>query len=107
MLVSRILRQKGYEVLDASNAGQALLESENFTGTIHLLLSDIVMPLMSGVKLATRLRKTRPDLGVILMSGYPDSPLSDEARQKMGFHFLQKPVDPGALTREVRRILDG
>ena len=106
-LVSRLLRQKGYQVLDASNAGEALLESENFTGTIHLLLSDIVMPLMSGVNLAIRLRESRPDICVILMSGYPDSSLSDEERLKMGFHFLEKPVDPGTLTRNVRQILDG
>jgi len=105
-LVSRLLRQKGYDVLSASNAGEALLEAENFTGTIHLLLSDIVMPLMSGVSLAIRLRETRPHIRVILMSGYPDSSLTDEERQKMGFHFLEKPVDPGTLTRHVRQILD-
>ncbi len=106
-LVSRLLRQKGYQVLDASNAGEALLEAENFGGTIHLLLSDIVMPLMSGVNLAIRLRESRPNIGVILMSGYPDSSLSDEERLTMGFHFLEKPVDPGTLTRSVRQILDG
>ena len=106
-LVSRLLRQKGYQVLAASNAGEALLESENSAGTIHLLLSDIVMPLMSGTNLAIRLRETRPDVGVLLMSGYPESSLSDEERAKMGFHFLEKPVDPGTLAHTVRQILDG
>ena len=106
-LVSRLLRQKGYQVLVASNAGEALLESENFAGTIHLLLSDIVMPLMSGTNLAIRLRETRPDVGVLLMSGYPESSLSDEERLKMGFHFLEKPVDPGTLAHTIRQILDG
>ena len=106
-LVSRLLRQKGYQVLAASNAGEALLESENSAGTIHLLLSDIVMPLMSGTNLAIRLRETRPDIGVLLMSGYPESSLPDEERAKMGFHFLEKPVDHGTLAHTVRQILDG
>ena len=106
-LVSRLLRQKGYSVLDASNAGEALLQSENHAGTIDLLLSDIVMPLMSGMKLAARLRESRPGIKVILMSGYPDASVSDEERENLGYVFLQKPVEPGVLTARVRAILDG
>jgi two-component system, cell cycle sensor histidine kinase and response regulator CckA len=106
-LVARLLRNKGYQVLDAANAGEALLEVENCSRTIHLLLSDIVMPLMSGVKLAMRLRETLPEIKVILMSGYPDASLSEEEREERKFHFLQKPVDPGTLTRTLREILDG
>jgi two-component system, cell cycle sensor histidine kinase and response regulator CckA len=106
-LVARLLRSKGYQVVDAANAGEALLEVENLAGPLHLLLSDIVMPLMSGVKLAMRLRETLPDIKVILMSGYPDSTLSEKERLESGFHFLQKPVDPETLTRTLREILDG
>ena len=106
-LVARLLRKKGYEVLEASNAGEALLQAEDFSGTIHLLLSDVVMPFMSGMKLAARLRETRPDLRVVLMSGYPDTSVSEAERQEAGFHFLQKPIDPGTLTGSIRQILDG
>lgn len=67
-----VLRRHGYHVLDARSGADALLRSEEYTGPIHLLVSDVVMPEMSGPELAERLTKCRPDLKVLCMSGYTD-----------------------------------
>jgi DNA-binding NtrC family response regulator len=106
VLVARILRRKGYAVLDTSDAGEALLEAEGHGGRIDLLLSDVVMPLMSGIRLASRIRDSRPDIKVLLMSGYPESALTPEECETLGVHFVAKPVDPPELTGRIREILD-
>jgi signal transduction histidine kinase len=106
-LLARMLRRNGYTVLDAASPGEALLESERHQGPVHLLLSDVVMPLLSGVRLAYRVRETRPETRVMLMSGYPESAFSREEYEQLGCRFLAKPVEPGVLVRHVRDILDG
>ncbi len=99
-----ILQRHGYRVMEARNAGEALLASEQFSGTIHLLLTDVVMPHMSGKQLAQRLTPLRPEMKVLFMSGYTDGVLVDELAA--GSAFLQKPLTPGALTQKVREVLD-
>ena len=106
-LLARVLRRKGYHVIDAGNAGEALLECENLGNTVDLLITDIVMPRMSGVKLAQRLRTRRPELPVLLMSGYPESALTEAEQASLEFHFVPKPVDAHELARRARLILDG
>ncbi|RME72982.1 MAG: PAS domain S-box protein [Planctomycetota bacterium] len=105
MLVLRLLRRGGYEVLEASNAGEALLICEQHRGPIHLLLTDVVMPRMSGPELAGRLARLRPELRVLFMSGYPASESSGMPRQG-SFEYLAKPFTPEALYRRLREVLE-
>lgn len=100
-----ILVRHGYHVLEAKNAGEALLLCEQFPNTIHLLVTDVVMPMMSGTQLARRLLDTRADMKALCMSGY-----SDEAVVSHGFidsklAYLQKPITPESLLVKVRQVL--
>jgi two-component system cell cycle sensor histidine kinase/response regulator CckA len=101
-----ILRRTGYHVLEARNAGEALLHSERHPGTIHLLLSDVVMPQMSGPELAKRLAKARPDMKVLCMSGYTDDSIVRHGVLEGHIAFFQKPITPAALTTRVREVLE-
>jgi CheY-like chemotaxis protein len=102
-----ILRRSGYHVIEARNAGEALLQSEKHPGTIHLLLSDVVMPQVSGPELAKRLASVRPDMKVLCMSGYTDDSIVRHGVLEAQIAFLQKPITPEALRRKVREVLDG
>jgi two-component system cell cycle sensor histidine kinase/response regulator CckA len=102
-----ILQRYGYHVLDASSAAEALDHSEEHAGTIHLLLTDVVMPGVSGPELARRLLESRPTMKVICMSGYTDDSIVRHGVIDGNLAFLQKPVTPQALTRKIREVLDG
>lgn len=99
-----VLKLQGYRVMAAASPREALELSAEFTGRIDLLVSDVVMPEMSGSTLAERLRQTRPDLAVLYMSGYADRALDKAALAQAA--FLQKPVTPDLLTNMVRTVLD-
>ena len=101
-----ILSRSGYHVIEARNAGEALLHSEKHPGMIHLLLSDVVMPQMSGPELAKRLAKARPDMKVLCMSGYTDDSIVRHGVLEARIAFLQKPITPQTLTTRVREVLD-
>ncbi len=105
-LLSEVLEGRGYNVLAAGDPAQAMVLSGRHDGTVDLLISDMVMPGMSGKDLAGRLAKERPGMKVLLMSGY-----SDEALEERGVSsesgFIQKPFSTRELVREVRRSLDG
>jgi CheY-like chemotaxis protein len=105
-IVHAILRKHGYRVLAAENAGEAVLLCERHAGPIHLLLSDVVMPHMSGPELARRLLETRPELKVLCMSGYTDDSIVRHGVIEADFAYLQKPITPASLTRKVREVLD-
>jgi signal transduction histidine kinase len=102
----QILRRYGYHVIEARNAGEALLSCEQHPRTIHLLLSDVVMPQMNGRKLADRLLKLRPELKVLFMSGYTENAIVHHGILDSGISYLQKPLLPEMLARRVREVLD-
>jgi CheY-like chemotaxis protein len=101
-----ILRRAGYNVIEARNAGEALLHSEQHPGRIHLLLTDVVMPGMSGPALAKRLGTARADMKVLCMSGYTDDSIVRHGVLEAEIAYIQKPITPDALTTRVRQVLE-
>jgi PAS domain S-box-containing protein len=105
-LAARILQRAGYNVLTAENGAEALRISDQHEGTIHLLISDLVMPQISGGDLFRRLSASRPQLRVLYVSGYTDPSLVEEGLLDAGEEFLQKPFTVEGLERKVRAVLD-
>lgn len=106
-LVHETLRLHGYTVLEARHGIEALLTGTRHPGPIHLLLTDVVMPQMSGPEVAEKLVTVRPDIKVLYMSGYPDHPVFAQGGIKRDTAFLQKPFTPNVLVQKVREVLDG
>ncbi len=102
-LVERILTRAGYEVIVASSPGDALLRAEQSKDQIHLVLSDVVMPVMNGPELCQRLVGLWPELRVLLMSGHPE----DLVQTGDATPFLKKPMTEQTLLGAVRDVLDG
>jgi len=102
-----ILESRGYTVLAASDASEALAIAQVHQGPIHLLVTDVVMPGMSGSQLAERLGTMRPEARVLYISGYPEDAIAHHGVLKQpGPAFLQKPFPPGVLLSTVRSVLD-
>ncbi|MBV9072484.1 MAG: PAS domain S-box protein [Acidobacteria bacterium] len=105
-LVRHVLHKHGYDVLEARNAGEALLMCERHQGDINMLLTDVVLEQMGGCELAERLLKVRPQMKVLYVSGYTDDAIVNHGVLKAGTAFLQKPFTTEALARKVRSVLD-
>lgn len=105
--VSRLLSKHGYSVLEAGGGLQALRVCEQHDGPIHLLLSDVIMPVMGGWELAERVKLMKPDVKVLFISGYADEVIASRGEFKHGTNFLQKPFSPNVLIARVRELLDG
>ena len=101
-----MLREFGYRVLEAGNAVEALPLGEHYEDRIDLLVTDVIMPKMNGVKLAERLRSVRPDISVLFISGYSQDANKEKYSLGPGTELLVKPFDQITLIRTVRRLLD-
>jgi len=106
-LAARVLRERGYIVLEAANGDEALHMAHECAGVpIHLLLTDVVMPHMSGKALAEQLQSLYPTIKVLFISGYTDNAIVHHGRLDAGVEFLQKPFAPSVLASKVREVLD-
>jgi len=105
-LAQRILEEAGYRVIAANGGEEAVTWCANNAETIHLLLTDVVMPDTSGKELAERLTSLRPQTKVLFMSGYTDEAIVHHGVLDSNVEFLQKPFTPTALSRKVRQVLD-
>jgi two-component system cell cycle sensor histidine kinase/response regulator CckA len=93
-------------VLAAGRPAEAIDLSEGYDATIHLMVTDVIMPGMSGRALADRMSVLRPEMRVLYVSGYTDDAIFQHGMQELGLDFLQKPFSPKTLAKSVRDILD-
>jgi CheY-like chemotaxis protein len=105
-LVSRVLEKRGYTVLLAAAPNEAAEISQREKQPIHLLISDVVLPQMSGRALSKQIVSNQPGIKVLYMSGYTDNAIVHHGVLDPGTPFLQKPFTPDALARKVREVLD-
>jgi CheY-like chemotaxis protein len=105
-LARLILQKSGYTVLEATHGYEAMRIGQQHHESIHLLLTDVVMPEMGGRELAERLTPLHPAMKVIFMSGYTDDAVVRHGVQHAETNFLQKPFSPIDLARTVRKVLD-
>jgi two-component system cell cycle sensor histidine kinase/response regulator CckA len=106
VVITKILREQGYTVLQAQTVGEATTVSDQYKGTIDLLLADIMLAKSTGPQLAAQLGLRRPAMKVLYMSGHPATSMLASAVVASGARFIQKPVLPDQLLRELRRALD-
>jgi two-component system cell cycle sensor histidine kinase/response regulator CckA len=104
-LALQTLRLYGYQVLDAANGESAVSLCRQHHGPIHLALTDVIMPGMSGREVADRLLELRPEMRVLFMSGYTDDAIVHQGVLDEEANFIQKPFAPDALARKVREVL--
>jgi DNA-binding NtrC family response regulator len=101
-----VLADRGYSVIDAQNPEDAERHAGNNGGQIHLLLTDVMMPGISGRELAKRITSRHPHIRVLYMSGYTNNVIAEDGMLEAGLSFLQKPFTPQTLVQKVRETLD-
>ena len=101
------LQDYGYNVIHAGSAEQAIETAQVFTGPIHLLLTDVIMPGMSGRQLAEQILSKRPQTKIVYMTGYTDDMVVQHKVLEPGVQMLQKPFTRSDLAQKVRSALDG
>jgi two-component system cell cycle sensor histidine kinase/response regulator CckA len=102
-----LLESKGYHVLEAQNGGEALELAERNTGSIDVLVTDVIMPQVRGLELAKRVTELHPDICVIFMSGYSeDALLENRLLSQQNITLIQKPFDPEELAQKIRELLN-
>jgi PAS domain S-box-containing protein len=106
-LTCEILKRQGYTVVEARHGADALDLARRYHGPIHLLLTDVVMPEMSGPELVARLAPMRPQMKIIYMSGYTADAIDHQGMLDEGIEFLPKPIGLDTLVRKLRDVLDG
>jgi two-component system cell cycle sensor histidine kinase/response regulator CckA len=106
-LVAKTLRQRGYRVIEAPDGQTALAAAEAHQGKLDLLITDVVMPDISGPEVARGLRQDRPGIRVLYMSGYTDDAVLQHGVLTNETPFLQKPFSPAELAAKVREVLEG
>jgi two-component system, cell cycle sensor histidine kinase and response regulator CckA len=104
-LTREFLELFGYSVLEAENSGVGISKAMGYRGTIHLLITDVVLPGQSGPQLAAALAKTRPEMRVLYVSGYTENAIVHHGLLDPGITFLQKPYSRDGLIRKVREVL--
>jgi two-component system, cell cycle sensor histidine kinase and response regulator CckA len=102
-LIRQVLRNAGHEVLDTGDPERAIEMCESHPGEIALLITDIVLPKMSGTQVAERVHKLRPETRIIYTTGYPGRAAMPDGN---GMDLFQKPFTPGTLVAKVRAVLD-
>jgi CheY-like chemotaxis protein len=105
-LAVQILQRQGYEVMEAPQGGDALLICEQHQNSVHLMLTDVVMPGMSSHQLAKRLKSLQPEMKVLYMSGYTDNTIVQHGALAEKVDYISKPFTVDALARKVREVLD-
>jgi two-component system, cell cycle sensor histidine kinase and response regulator CckA len=105
-LLGKILRREGHKVIEAQDGDEAMHMWDRYQETIDLVVTDIVMPKMSGKELVDRLRLLKPGVKVIYMSGYKSNILATGKKLNSHSVFLQKPFRPNELSQAVREILE-
>ena len=105
-LACETLEVYGYTVIEAESPENGLQIASTYKGTIHLLLTDVIMPNMNGRELYEKLAVIRPDLKVLFMSGYTDNVIAHHKVLDEGISLLQKPFTVRGLTQRVRKVLN-
>ena len=105
-LAAQVLRKQGYKVLEASHGNDALLVCKQHEGPIQLMVTDVVMPGMSGCELAENLLSLYPEMKALYMSGYTDNTIAHHGILEPGLHYIQKPFSVEGLAIKVREVLD-
>jgi DNA-binding NtrC family response regulator len=106
-LARQVLQNLGYTVLEAADGEKALKRATDHSSNIDLLLTDVVMPGMSGKRLADELVKVQPNLKILFMSGYTENAIARHSVLTPGIQFIQKPFSLTALTTKIREVLNG
>jgi CheY-like chemotaxis protein len=106
VLMGEILEAAGYQVLEAATPEEALAHAGGHPGPIQLVVTDVILPRMSGREMAEALRPARPDTRVLYISGCTDDAVSRHGIPEAGVHFLQKPFTSDDLLHKIRDVLD-